>query len=1400
MSDHPATNICPKCKITIPPGSHVCDNCGAVLDSLPSQSVIGSEDAQASQKTISLSDSESSVVISTTSPSEIFQDQPATKQKNIAVVDASGSTASQVVTGGGTATQNIGTFIKEMKADTVIVQSPGGEYNEKNSIQANFVKKPASFRLISLSELNVIQKVFVRPSGYKDCLNKVLKDDLQRVVVIVGMDHSGRFACACHLASDLQSNQRVPLKVNRVTIDAKEGGDLYTILEQADFVNNGVYIIEDALGIDALLNSLANVRGIQEKLKDKNAYLLLTSSPEQALDQFEVARLMVSHSGEELKKIAQKHLEFYSAQDQWFSTIKNDLQAPINRLIDVHKIDSPVRIQALLTKVRNAEWGKLIQEYLEREKPGRTFENLDVAEKQQCIEQIFTLITDQSLLFPDRFNSNPREWFNKLNENQRLFIMLAHLFAGVESEFIFDLYTKAVNSLRKEEIRTLRDPRQIGTDDLLEATQAIINNDRIEINPIVIPEIERQINNRYHLLWSLMGLFREYIIALKGPDFWEIRRSFGMAIGRMAQNHLADLDTELINLAKHQSSGVAVVPGYALAQMCALGEENDDKVLELLNTWLGKDDRDLRWTAAATTWRIYSELVDRRDKAKTNTAAPTTRTINLLWDILEELASDIFEFNEASLKLAAGKTAIGTILDGLIGGLEIQDILSLDARQTEQKFLQQVMRDILISFEPLVFTINKMAEKDLIDVVTHLAAWIKSDAPIIKRVGLWCAQNLFFDLDIRRTRTVQPRLKALLNLVGFFLENEEELLVDVIENIRFWLECQGWDGKQKDIEEFFCHLINESNSRKLAALKTGLLQGWFIDPTALPANDFLGIKLLRRINLLLGVPVLLSNRDVIYLSVDDTENGRKQDYAFKARPLFERLCSRGETYANLMGTLEWIGSPEKGYQQTVHLPRPRPPLLIPGLENLLGTGMVPRLVVRYSFANALDDEDIEALNLSRNYLCLQKPSGLPGNKPSAIPSNAYLLLDDNDKLPAELFEKSLDQNLIQQILQLPAEKLAEKCSLVWPDFPFAEPDKLADALQISLCSTEIGLSTWDHDILYRLMVACMWVQKANPELLPALFVKWLSESDKTDIHKPYLIGISRLMLKVAVGDQGKNWQENQAPLISLLDHIHPLSNDLTTTQECIQYLLRFVSEVEDARFNNQQINQGDRHANFLKMVRSISPDEARDLIDWIKGLEKPETINKKYELFIKKLLVLLNTIRSREIPELKEGQKFGIILIQSPFDPPDDKQDDTNDLKPALEVYDLIQKNENLKNIVPMIFRTGQNIPVLSGEFISFYELREWILPESLPALTAPIVDQFDPEKIGFIVIITRGMLLDLDDWTEDCWEKGRVLLIQWPTIPGEDSRNAYIQYLSQQNVPAPVNLIQVLLSELKKE
>ena len=178
--------------------------------------------------------------------------------------------------------------------------------------------------------------------------------------------------------------------------------------------------------------------------------------------------------------------------------------------------------------------------------------------------------------------------------------------------------------------------------------------------------------------------------------------------------------------------------------------------------------------------------------------------------------------------------------------------------------------------------------------------------------------------------------------------------------------------------------------------------------------------------------------------------------------------------------------------------------------------------------------------------------------------------------------------------------------------------------------------------------------------------------------------------------------------------------------------------------------------NYVDLVKDVKPDEAKNHIERIQSwLGQQDSITRESKLLFDRIMILLSARFGIIFPDLKEGEKYGVILVRACAPEANSHQElsDWIDLKLAYELVNEWAKAEPFKKYIPMVFRFGQTAPILSGfpNVGSDLQLHPFI-PVDLPQLSMPIMEKFTPETTAFIVLITDKQVLDLDDWLDQRW------------------------------------------------
>ncbi|MCH8149795.1 MAG: methyltransferase domain-containing protein, partial [Planctomycetes bacterium] len=483
-----------------------------------------------------------------------------------------------------------------------------------------------------------------------------------------GPANSGRFTCAIRIGlSLLQTARRACFRYKPHPFSLED------ILKKIPrFERNAVYIIcnvsESNFTRDAF--SEEYLGELNKRLAKQESILILTCNVEPKerrvfLEELQGHIGYVTTNARESSEfnfdVIKEHLEYCPREgdvfqdDEFWDQIKGHMNDKFIRDKLCTRLENPVQVSRYFRRLSQRRIRA------EGEQVG--------AELEKLADEVTS--TDRSVV---------KKWFrDEMKPNERLYALLIRLFDGLNGFAIHDLYTSAVRNLRAERerpegaevVRTkgldLKDDREVGLEELRENMHVIAreNGDVLEFDPpIYAREVDLQIDSYRPLLWTVMeGTVFDWICQYRAPQYWELRRLLGRAIGRLGIHEWGRLRQLLEKLACHAHGAIASVPGYALEVIIQRGGPHEDTnklgyIPQMLREWVDSGDPDMMWATAAVIWRFYEALVEaaegeRSDEANQNGADDESglaqQALRQIDELLEHLAVNFRNFKDGAL-------------------------------------------------------------------------------------------------------------------------------------------------------------------------------------------------------------------------------------------------------------------------------------------------------------------------------------------------------------------------------------------------------------------------------------------------------------------------------------------------------------------------------------------------------------------------------------------------------------------------------------------------------------------------------------------------------------------------------------------------------------------------------
>lgn len=554
---------------------------------------------------------------------------------------------------------------------------------------------------IPQSLLARVNRVFVEPPGYRHAL----QDQLERIIdgyvfIVHGDEHAGKLTCALHLAQDLLGRKGAEKRIYFYRRFPEESLSLLDLVQKDNVRDECVYIIEDAFPTVAredLEEPFLHL--LNERLQEKKSFLLLTTDhPARTLP---VGVAKVSAAITDLRKVFLNHLALYETGED------------------------RIRIERPVLELAGESWDAIQKELKDPDQIDEFCRRLGVQGGLPDAEGLRKLAQEIAL----RRIEAVRPWFAGLRLHEKLIAFLIILFPGRDSQSLYEIFLNAVAKLRDQGMN-LVDPRKIGYEDLLDRIRAEKGPTRdVSFHERAIgAEVEWQIKNYNHLLWTLVPWFFEEIQKSSGRKAGEIRKSWATAVGRIGLHQPVQLREKLEVLARHPAREVAAASGYAFSEVCLRDRDADEEVCRAISAWVISRESRLLWAASSCIWRVYSSL-------KRNAWDASETRIRLL-DILEGLLATLEEqvkgkppFNDEDWKNAwvlASRNAP-------------------DAGAAKRQALYLIRSWAKRNRESMFYAIKQMVAVDPIGMIERLRLWLTSGQPTLRQASRDAIRLLFED-------------------------------------------------------------------------------------------------------------------------------------------------------------------------------------------------------------------------------------------------------------------------------------------------------------------------------------------------------------------------------------------------------------------------------------------------------------------------------------------------------------------------------------------------------------------------------------------------------------------------------------------------------------------------------
>lgn len=440
-------------------------------------------------------------------------------------------------------------------------------------------------------------------------------------------------------------------------------------------------------------------------------------------------------------------------------------------------------------------------------------------------------------------------WFGNLPPNERLFTLLIGLFEGIDLDSLTEIYTLTTRFFRSDGVEDLKDPRATGLHNLLLSARAQDEDDEVRFLDLVTRrEVERQIENHSHLLWSLNEIFLDLIRAHENRRFGHIRMFLGTGIGRLGLRRRSKFSAFLDTVAGSQSGGVATTAGYALDQACRQDPDVRRWCLNVLESWILSGNPDRMWAAGSAVWRVYRGHLVGQGQLDDSFLRGLRHRLRMFVQRANVFNSEV----RGTLWKNAQRSKNPRELNAL--GLNRWATNNVNA---------------------CFFAINRMMESDPSGTCAMLGDWMSAPPTDSIHQLSQAASFLWLGISAEAESRPSPTLRSALASLSpnILLTDDDSLLERLFQTLESWFRD---DLEVEMTAVTLLNLINGSTPDQLRRIRLALLGTWMESASA--EARLLARQLLRRVQFLVGLPPHPNPLSRLILVYESTRIGAERDF------------------------------------------------------------------------------------------------------------------------------------------------------------------------------------------------------------------------------------------------------------------------------------------------------------------------------------------------------------------------------------------------------------------------------------------------------------------------------------------------------------------------------------------
>jgi len=933
----------------------------------------------------------------------------------------------------------------------------------------------------------------------------------------------------------------------------------------------------------------------------------------------------------------------------------------------------------------------------------------------------------------------PVHWhFATLSHNAKLYAMLVLLMENVPRFILDEIYIDAVTTLREKDVSTLKDPREFGMNDLLIEIRAYEGIDRLVYfrDAVVAQEVDRQINNHYHLLWLLLETILNLIENFQARQYWAFRKALGATLGRFGMYRMEKLRPVLTTLALHSSGGVVAVAGYAMDRICRSVPDQQPEVVNILQEWVDSKHPDLMWAVGASLWRIYDGLLEMSLKGNRRSAQQAQTTLDELNQIFTSFAEKFDRFGEATFE-------------------DIQRQHVQKALKPQHALLMALERQLTFSANnigSILHAVRQIFAMHPESIVAQVNTWLNSHAGLNQHfLGVQAGRQLFRENAQLSALLSERHLLSLLELLAPLITGQGELsatrdTVDIVtQALLQWLNHPEWVAP---IQSALLRMINRCTADMATLLSDSIARYWLKSDH--PPVQQVGQALMLRAYAVQGIPLDMPSQHAGLILVDAAEGARaNQEGAHTGLNIYQHFAPWLDLYLRRMGDRQLQITPGQSIVPSdLQLYHALPALMMPPLE----ASALPRLafILVLTWDKVIDAADLGESTANRLVVASFGDQALENE--SLWPKQTKVIAVQRD----DTGRTALDQ----AVNQLLAQTLANQSATEW--WSGLEPYLAAESAGLAHSNAEQvvhQLQTWlprldqleycryPNDLMRIMVYAAGWLAKTDLALCIETLQNWLDSNEPNQ----RLVGAAcgRSLFTLFMGNESPPPLESYAQLLQLAPLLGQQNWD--AAQTILQAAYRWSV---DPDWQQRLLLQPSGSAGeLLTMIDKTATKYNRQMSQLFDRWMTTEPVTEKRDRtsstsdFVEQLRLRLALSSRQPLPGLLADGVYGLILVDTAVHNPKKRWRLVNIAAKVIEQLTTKLQQHKRPELQLLIYWLGRDHLVAGpGE----KPVADTLMPTNgttHPRLFGPLLERFTVRQIGFVLVFTDELPNDAEDW-----------------------------------------------------